>query len=209
MENNLILHMTHISNLHRILESNGLIAISQLVSNNQSYINIAHTSIQDQRATYAVPVEPYGTLHDYVPFYFAPRSPMLFSISKGNINGYSDGQKPIIYLVTQPKIIQRKAMPFCFTDGHGIMSFTDYFNDLKDLDKVDWEIMNAKYWSDTEYDSDRRRRRMAEFLVYNYVPLECFIGIGVYNEYYKEEVEKILKEFTASIPVKIKGNWYY
>ncbi|WP_432207050.1 type II toxin-antitoxin system toxin DNA ADP-ribosyl transferase DarT [Cytobacillus oceanisediminis] len=165
--------------------------------------------MQDRRAAYLVPIEPYGNLHDYVPFYFAPRSPMLYSITKGNVDGYADGQKPIIYLVSKPVIIKKKSLPFCFTDGHGIMAFTDYFNDLKDLDKVDWDIMKATYWMDTEQDNDRRRRRMAEFLVYNFVPFECFIGIGVYNDDYKEKVELLLKEFSLDIPVKLKSNWYY
>lgn len=209
MENNLILHMTHFKNLKNILQSKGLICVSKLFNKEENYINIAHNSIQDRRAAYLVPIKPYGTLHNYVPFYFAPRSPMLYSISKGNVDGYTDGQKPIIYLVSQPAIIKENSLPFCFTDGHGIMAFTDYFNDLKDLNKVDWDIMKATYWMDTEQDNDRRRRRMAEFLVYNFVPFECFIGIGVYNDDYKEKVESLLKEFSLEIPVKLKSNWYY
>ncbi|WP_390501803.1 DarT ssDNA thymidine ADP-ribosyltransferase family protein [Nocardia farcinica] len=30
-----------------------------------------------------MPVDPYGTLADYTPFYFAARSPMLFAIQWG------------------------------------------------------------------------------------------------------------------------------
>jgi ssDNA thymidine ADP-ribosyltransferase, DarT len=209
MENNLILHMTHFKNLKNVIKSKGLICVSKLVNTDEKYINIAHNSIQDRRASFLVPIEPNGTLHDYVPFYFAPRSPMLYSISKGNVGGYTDGQKPIIYLVSKPHIIKRKSLPFCFTDGHGIMTFTDYFNDLKDLDKVDWDIMKAKYWTDTEQDHDRRRRRMAEFLVYKFVPIDCFIGIGVYNDIYKGKVEELLDEYSLNIPVKLKTNWYY
>lgn len=79
---------------------------------------------------------------------------------------------------------------FCFTDGHGIMHFTEYYNDLTELHNIDWDIMKSKYWHDTIEDNDRKRRRMAEFLVYQYVPLDCIIGIAVYSQKYKEETEK-------------------
>ena len=41
------------------------------------YESIAQIDIQDKRSRAIVPHPPYGSLHEYVPFYFAPRSPML------------------------------------------------------------------------------------------------------------------------------------
>ncbi|WP_353620333.1 DarT ssDNA thymidine ADP-ribosyltransferase family protein [Geobacillus sp. AYS3] len=44
------------------------------MANNVAKVKVcAHTRIQDRRLTTLVPLPPYGTLHDYVPFYFAPR----------------------------------------------------------------------------------------------------------------------------------------
>ena len=39
-------------------------------------------------------------LHDYVPFHFSARSPMMYRISCWNLPEYSDGQRPLVYLVT-------------------------------------------------------------------------------------------------------------
>ena len=36
-----------------------------------------------------------------------------------------------------------------FSDGHGIARFTSWFDNLGDLDKVDWEAVYAKIWRDT------------------------------------------------------------
>jgi hypothetical protein len=47
------------------------------------YHNIAYQGAQGKRATKLVARPPMGVIHDYVPFYFAPRSPMLFTIDKG------------------------------------------------------------------------------------------------------------------------------
>ncbi|KXY47203.1 hypothetical protein AT268_25760 [Bacillus cereus] len=207
--NTFIYHMTHYRNLSKILSSNGLVCVSNIMNNGQTYCNIANNEIQNRRASYSVPVEPFGTLHNYVPFYFAPKSPMLYSIYKGNVIQYTEGQEPLIYLVSSAQKIKQNGVPFCFTDGHGIMHFTEYYNDLKELHNVDWDIMKSKYWHDTIEDNDRKRRRMAEFLVYQYVPLDCIIGIAVYSQKYKEEIEKILTVHNVSLPIELRSNWYY
>jgi len=47
-----------------------------------------------------VPLAPYGCVADYVPFYFAPRSPMLYKLHKGGVPNYTGGQDPLVYLVS-------------------------------------------------------------------------------------------------------------
>jgi len=39
--------------------------------------------------------------------------------------------------------------------------------------------MQARYWSDTNTDNDRKRRRQAEFLVHNFFPLRLVEAVGV------------------------------
>jgi hypothetical protein len=56
-------------------------------------ISIAYEGIQQRRSEIEIPIPPYGILHDYIPFYFAPRSPMLYAIHKGMILGYSVDRK--------------------------------------------------------------------------------------------------------------------
>lgn len=204
----LIYHITHINNLESILLKGGLLCVNE-INITKSPVSIAHQSIQDQRAEFKVPVSPYGCLHDYVPFYFAPRSPMLYTINRGNVMGYNEGQGPIIYLVTNVNEIANKSIPYCFTDGHGIMHFTAYYEDLRDLKEIDWAIMKEKYWGDTPEDPDRKRRRQAEFLVYNFVPIECIQKICVINNKYKTKIQQILSEKKVEIPVNIESSWYY
>jgi hypothetical protein len=52
-------------------------------------VDIGDTSIKSRRARIEVRCRPGGKVCDYVPFYFAPRSPMLFSIQCGNVPGVS------------------------------------------------------------------------------------------------------------------------
>ena len=62
-----------------------------------AYKDIAHQNIQTRRSTTEVPVPPCRMLHDYVPCYFAPRSPMLYAIKNGKVEGYPGTQSDIIY----------------------------------------------------------------------------------------------------------------
>jgi len=96
MKNKLLYHITDYRNLASILKNGALSAHSQVASKNVSYADIAHSSIQERRSITRVKEFPYGMLHDYVPLYFATKSPMLYAIKKGSIKNYSGNQSDII-----------------------------------------------------------------------------------------------------------------
>lgn len=204
-----IYHITPIDNLRLILEAGGMWAKRVLDQEDTGYTSMAHLTIQDRRAHTPVPCEPGGILHDYVPFYFAPRSPMLYTISRGNVAGFSGGQGSVVHIVSTAQAVRNAGPRFVFTDGHGIMAFTEFFVDLADLDKVDWDIMSADQWADTDDDTDRKRRRQAEFLVHEQFPVNLIQEIGVMNQTKKNETAAALAEFDLTIPVVIRPGWYY
>jgi hypothetical protein len=204
-----IYHITHKDNLRGIVAGGALIAQSQIKRQAVGFCNIAHSNIQDRRAQTPVPCGPGGFLHDYVPLYFAPRSPMLYAIHKGNVDGCTAGQADIVYLVTRAQRIQSEGLDFVFTDGHGTMALSDFFDDLADLEELDWEIMRSKYWADTDQDPDRKRRRQAEFLVYRRLPWSMIEEICTMNGDVASEVQEIIRYTTNQPSVNIRRNWYY
>ena len=205
-----IYHITHLNNLTSILNSGGLIPVSGLKQKQVSYTNIAYEQIQNRRATKRVPYGAGGVLHDYVPFYFAPRSPMLYTIHKGNVPGYQDGQSSIIHLVVEIQAIANSNLDFVFTDGHAVMDYSDFCEDLELLgDIIDWELMESKYWFDTQEDPNRKCRRQAEFLVHKFCPWILVKEIGVVNNEMKIKVQKILENYDYKPLVKIHSDWYY
>jgi hypothetical protein len=205
-----IYHITHIRNLPSILEAHGLIATSRLHQEQIDYVDIAYPGIQDRRAITRVPCGAGGVLHDYIPFYFAPRSPMLYAIHKGNVEGYREGQAPVIHLVCEAEAIEAAEICFVFTDGHAVMGYTGYFDELQDLDlAIDWEIMRARYWADTDEDGDRKRRRQAEFLIHEFCPWTLIQEIGVIDSEIKKKVKEMLRNERHCPPVKVYPSWYY
>jgi hypothetical protein len=92
----LLYRLLHYQNLPFIL-SRGLYCVNSGI-NDPNYINIGNKNIISKRRTRSVPVDPGGEVHDYIPFYFCPRSPMLGSIHVGN-SDFNGSQEEITYLV--------------------------------------------------------------------------------------------------------------
>ena len=204
-----IYHITPIDNLESIISEGGLLAYNVMLETGTNYTNIAYENIQYRRARSCVPCGAGGVLHDYVPFYFAPRSPMLYTIHRGNVPNYTQGQAALIHLVSDIEDIDARGLDFVFTDGHAVMQLTEFFDDLDYLGAIDWDVMDSRYWSDTNEDNDRKRRRQAEFLVRNFLPWELITEIGVINYTIQSQVENILQNFTDKTPVRVHKDWFY
>lgn len=134
---------------------------------------------------------------------------MLLAIHNGQVEGYEEGQRPIIYIVSSVKAVLEAGLPFVFTDGHATVAITKFFNDPRDLDKIDWELMKQKYWYDTISYPDRKRKRQAEFLVYQRFDWSLVLGIAVYDDEMKEIVKNILNDFGYNTYVGVRRDWYY
>lgn len=107
--------------------------------------------------------------------------------------------------------VHERAAGFVFSDGHGIAAFTSWYDDLADLNRVDWETVGQRYWADTVDDMDRQRRKQAEFLVHRSCDWALIQEIGVLNRAMKTRVEGILSGFDAALqrPVNLHHDWYY
>lgn len=205
-----VYHITAIENLPLILSCGGLRCVSELRNDGTAYADIAHGHLQDRRATTRVPCGSGGLLHDYVPFYFAPRSPMLYAIHMGNVAGCSKAQKDVAYLITSAELVRDNCDGFAFTDGHGIMRTTTFFDDLRHLKaRIDWKIMEAKYWRDTNEDPDRKRRRQAEFLAFRFVPWSIIDSVAAMRPAEVVTIRKIMYEAGHKTPVEWRPAWYY
>jgi len=204
-----IYHITVVENLSSILDQKGLLSRTALDASCVNYQSIAYENLQERRSRVPVPCGPGRTLNDYVPFQFAGRSPMLYAISQGRVPGYPRGQDGVIHIVSQVKRVLDSELEFVFTDGHAIMSLSEFFDDAEDLERIDWEVMQATWWKDTDEDNDRKRRRQAEFLVRGSLPWSLVEGIGVKDEAMKLRVENILQENGLATPVHASSRWYY
>ena len=205
----LLYHFTHISNLASIAEE-GLFSDTQIETSRRAPTEVGHADVKRRRRNLAVPLAPGGCVADYVPFYFAARSPMLYIISKGDVPTYSGGQEEIVYLVTSTEKVVEERLHFVFTDRNAALRIADYGNDLQDLDDyVDWDLMEGRMWNNTADEPDRQERRMAEFLVHGHVPWSAFIGVAACNDDKCQQVEHALASVGAKVLVTPRPEWYF
>jgi hypothetical protein len=186
-------------------------ATNQMPQNGLGYRTIHNQEIQQVRRIRAIPCGPGGVIHDYISFYFGPRSPMLFQLHTGRNNEYHEGQEPLIYMMSSAQSIQQSGAEFVFSDGHGIASYTKWFDDLRELQRLDWETIYARIWKDAVDDMDRQRRKQAEFLVYRKCDWGLIERIAVINDRMKSRVNEIMANFPESArpPAVVKPEWYY
>ena len=210
-------------NLNNILEVGKLLSKNLLLRCEAAYTNIAYDDIQNRRN---ITVNSNGNgLHNFVPFHFAPRQPILFAIAEGRIPNCHVPQEEMIYLVTTAQHLEKYS--FCFTYGHPVMKPVNWYYELENLHNVDWEIFfekpiildritggYSKFWHDNSSTpdkpkwADRKRRRQAEFLVENHVEISDICMFAVKNEKIKLKVENICKLHHITKPIIIVDEWY-
>jgi len=204
-----IYHIVHIDNLPSIIADGCLFSDAEMRKRPQGSVVIGMNKIKERRLTLPLTSHPGLNVGDCVPFYFCPRSPMLYMFHKGNSPDieYRGGQQPIVHLVAD---LQKTAdwadannLRWAFTNSNaGSCYFEDYVN-FTYLDQVDWESVNAKQWS------GRQDKKQAEFLVEHYFPCEIIEEIGVYSYRQYEQVNNIIGSQVKRVQIKIKREWYY
>lgn len=220
-----LFHFTAFQNLESIFSFGAIKSKNLLRSENITSINIACNNIQDKRARTIVD-DQGRTLHDYVPFYFAPRSPMLYSIVHNNVpEAEETNQDKFVYLVSS--VDDLSSQEFVFTDYQAIVTYASFYKNLSDLDKICWDLIceephipatkapfcgYCKYFHNRDEDLryvKRKEARLAEFLVFSQVPIEKISMIVVKNKSMKDYVEKLLRNYNINIKVEIREDWYF
>jgi hypothetical protein len=166
-----------------------------------SFTDIANQDVQDKRKETIVSLPPGGNLHSYVPFYFWGQTPMQL------VNEWR--KKEMVFLAVRTQTIVDAKLSFVFTDRHAVVSYVTFYNNLEDLNKLDWKTIKLQYWASDEVDPARKEKKQAEFLVYEKLPWQFIFGIAVINEEVAANVKKLLSTQKHIPVVKVKPEWYY
>jgi len=204
-----VAHFTHLDNLEGI-------AVHGLRCDNTPpgelrIVEVGEPVIKARRRQRRVLVEPGGVIADYVPFYFASRSPMLFSISVGGVPSFAGDSNDIVYLMSTVEALQSSGLSLVFTDRNAVLELARQSAQVADLDTmVDWELMRATYWANSDDDPDRKERRMAECLAHRAVPWSAFTGVAVFDEARAGRVRTILDRVSVRHPpIDVRPEFYF
>ena len=216
-----LFHITAVANLPAILAGGALLSKNGGAAAGINYQNIAHAGAQGARAFRAVPDPPGGLVHDFVPFYFAPRSPMLYAINGGRVPGCPWRQTDIVHFETTVEKVTALGHPFVFYDRNATLAFSAPYTDLAYLDTaVAWDLITeapqldgfCRFWQSRPADAryaDRMERRQAEFLVRDHIPLTCMTRLGVIDVQQQAQVQGLLAQAGLPLRVDVMQSWYF
>jgi hypothetical protein len=202
-------HFSHVDNLDSILESGGLCCDTTVDSERKLVTETADATLKQKRRAKRVAIEPGGVLADYVPFYFASTSPMLYRVCTGWKVTRQAPQSDLIFFVVETGHIQQAGHQVVISDGHPLAAFSEFWPVECMQEKVSWDVMEGNQWNDTDEDSDRKRRRQAEFLVHHFVPMGHLEYLVCKEPKVQERVEERLRAAGHNTPVLSMPDKYY
>lgn len=176
----------------------------------KGFVSIGSQEVIDQRETRKVKCYPDTVVNDYVPFYFSVRTPMLYNIITGHGVPKSP-QQDIIYLCCKLNELATGDFQWCFTEGNAAKAISRFFTSVDHIEQIDWHSVKSTDFRDAnaDGDEDRVRKKHAEFLVKDHVPVAYIRSIVVLNAAIKSQVETILRSHSLTINVHVHTSFYF
>ncbi len=206
-----IYHITHVKNLPSILESGCLYSDAVMISRGGPARAVGMNEIKQKRMGYPVTCHDGDTVGEYVPFYFCPRSIMLYLLYRGNHPGltYHEGQGPIIHLQAD------LARTVAWANGAGVRwafsltnagaRYAPFRDDLAQLDEINWAAIAANDFQPPEI----KEGKQAEFLVRESFPWSLVEHVGVHSSKRRDQVLELLAQAPHEPQVDVVGDWYF
>lgn len=203
----LIWRMTHLQNIPWILD-NGLHAANSDTCPSD-WFTIGNEELINRRAYRQVPVDPKGVLNDCIPFYFTPFSPMMYNIHTGRGGVKRINNEDIVILVSGMHKVLEMDLSFVFTDRHAYPVTTNYYNNLKSLAAIDWELLQQRDFQRDPDDPEKVERYQAEALVYKHMPIKALLGAVCYRQDVSEELQKQAHSLGVKLDIRCRPTWYF
>jgi hypothetical protein len=205
-EKALIWRIDHRDNLPWILD-NGLLCENSTPKASE-YVAIGNADGVDRRRLREVPIAPGGVLADYVTFYFTPFSALMKHLHSG-WGVPRRGNDELVILVASLRQAERSGRRFAYTDAHAYPQWTHYYNDLADLDRIDWSLLQQRDLTRDPNDPRKMERHQAEALIHRHLPASELTGIVCYTDALKDAIEREVASRNLALPVHARPGWYF
>lgn len=210
--NPMIYHIVHVDRLPSIVADGSLYCDTTMERKSAANMgtSIGMSEVKSRRRKNALSSYPDLKVGNFVPFYFCPRSVMLYVIFKGNHESmnYVGGQQPIVHLEADMRQTvawaEKHDRRWAFTlSNAGAQYFEDRCS-LADLHEIAWEAVEATQWA------DKKHGKQAEFLVEDRVPWKLVQRVGAYSEDIAEQANRSVAKCGDHRPrVEVRRDWYY
>lgn len=185
-------YLAPLGNLDSIL-TNGVLPQTEVNRQGLMHSDISEHTVQvrrDHRDLRSGGTSSHG-LHDFVPLYFARRTPMS--------SRRRDHNSDLCILVIDIAKACHTADELHFSDGNAAAHGSKIYSDPAELEEhLPLQVIRAPYWTDFP---DGRRRRCAELLVRPSVPIRAIRIIEIAGGRNQERVKAAIRRARANQPV--------
>jgi hypothetical protein len=206
-----IYHITHVDNVPSIVRDAVLLSDARLLARGGPIASIGMGNIKARRLTLPVKCHPGDLVGDYVPFYFCPRSIMLYLIHCANHPelAYRGGQQPILHLELDfyetVHWAEAERLRWAFSLSNASARYAEFRNRLEDLGEIDWDAVAATDFRPSKV----HHGKQAEFLVREYVPWALVRRIGACTSVVQRQAQRALSGAAHQPPVAVLRSWYF
>ena len=168
-------------------------------------------SIKQRRLGLPVKCHAGDFVGGYVPFYFCPRSIMLFLIHCANHPElkYSGGQAPILHLeLDLHEVIQwadSQAHRWAFSLSNAGATYSEFRSRADQFDQIDWPAV-----ANTDFSSaSAKEGKQAEFLVADFVPWQLVRRVGAINAATQAQAMRNMGGVVHRPSTEVCRPWYF
>lgn len=230
-----IFRMTHYRNVERQMIDGRIYARNN--PNGQPRYSICYDEIVHRRG--AEQYTPNSVnLNHYVPFYFSPATAMAFAIKGGKVNFKTPGgedlgpgsNEHVVFYICNPTRVHHAELEYWFTDiacNSGLAP--NFSNDIQMIEEhVSWNLFDeppkmgnipeigyngaCQWFHDRDEPlryQNRKKERMAEFLVRDHFPVELIDCIVTKNDRIRTQVEHWVNVNGRNTNVYTKRGCFY
>ena len=206
-----IYHIVHVDKLASIVADGFLFSDAVMAQRPANGTVIGMNNIKARRMNeLRLASHPALFVGSCVPFYFCPRSVMLYLIHRRNPElAYQGGQGPIVHLVADLQAVvawaQANGQRWAFSLSNAGSYYFEDRSDLAHLPEINWPAVQTNQWSG----SPTKEQKQAEFLVEQQFPWHRIEEIAVYNPATGSQAVQAIAGAAHRPSVQIRPTWYY
>ena len=207
-----IYHIVHVDRLPSIIADGCLWSDGEVVRRMLPGTSIGMADIKRRRLDeLELNSHPGLYVGECVPFYFCPRSIMLYLLHMSNHPGlaYRGGQRPIVHLQADfNKVVEwadahRRRWAYTLSNA-GSYHFEDYCG-FEHMDKIAWDAIEATDWREPHI----KEGKQAEFLIERSFPWSLVSFMGVHSPTIRDTVRAVMQGTGHEPVVEVAPHWYY
>lgn len=207
-----IYHITHIENIAKIVRAGSLWSDAERIRRGLACEIVGMSEIKRRRLQeIRVDCHPGTMVGNYVPWYYCPRSVMLYILYRGNSPGldYHGGQRPIVHLQADLNTVldwaETHNVRWAFSRGNAGAYYATFSTNRHELGNLNWISIAQTDWRNP----DVKEAKQAELLIDTSFPWNLIEAIGVLDAQMADQAEASIADADHKPRVTVEPSWYY